>query len=417
MQIKSDSSCFWLKSRGEGWRMANENSFRERKMNSRRNEMGGEERVRLLIREAAVFKDKNQRRFWSCCSLSRSVKTKSLQRGVNRMRKIFMLFGLVICALVVSMPSWADDLKECMSEMMSQVSDSMTIGDLRLKCQEQIQSGAYPAAEKEEAVVSERFRLDKEHVLEPFTIMAHKPNYLLFGAYNSAGYDAELFREQYDNSTINFDDTEAQFQVSIKVPLMVNLFDTLDVYGAYTNRSFWQYYNDDISSPFRETNHEPELWAQFRSNWEFFGFTNTSNWFGIVHQSNGQGGVLSRSWNRLYANFIVERGNFAFQVKPWYRIQEDDDDDDNPDITDYLGHYELRAAYKWKEHVFSVMSRNNLESGFSKGAVEMAWSFPLWDYPYLKGYVQYFTGYGESLIDYDSYVNRIGIGIALTDFL
>jgi phospholipase A1 len=67
--------------------------------------------------------------------------------------------------------------------------------------------------------------------------------------------------------------------------------------------------------------------------------------------------------------------------------------------------------------VFSAMSRNNLESGFSRGAVELTWSFPLGNYPFLKGYIQYFNGYGESLIDYDNHVNKIGIGFALTDWL
>ena len=77
---------------------------------------------------------------------------------------------------------------------------------------------------------------------------------------------------------------------------------------------------------------------------------------------------------------------------------------------------ELRASYKLGEHVISAMSRNNLESGFSQGAVELSWSFPLWGWPYLKWYMQYFTGYGESLIDYDQYVNSMGIGISLTDW-
>jgi phospholipase A1 len=176
-------------------------------------------------------------------------------------------------------------------------------------------------------------------------------------------------------------------------------------------------YNSENSSPFRETNHEPEGWLQFNPQWELWGFTNTSNIFGIVHQSNGRGGELSRSWNRIYAGFIVERGNLALSFKPWYRIQENAEDDDNPDITDFLGHGEIRAVYKYKEHVFSVMSRNNLESGFENGALELSWSFPLFNYPYVKGYVQYFTGYGESLIDYNKYVNKIGIGLSLTDWL
>jgi phospholipase A1 len=293
----------------------------------------------------------------------------------------------------------------------------MTIGELRLECEKQIQMGVSPEKDKQVSAVSERLRQDKKHILEPFTLMAHKPNYLLVAAHNTYGYNPEVYQEQFDDPSLEVKDTEAQFQLSVKFPLAVNLFNTFDLYAAYTNRSFWQVYSSDISAPFRETNHEPEGWIQFNPKWEFLGFTNTANLFGIVHQSNGRGGTLSRSWNRIYANFVVDRGNFALSFKPWFRISEDDEDDDNPDITDYLGHYEIRAAYKWKEHVFSAMSRNNLESGFENGAVEVSWSFPFWSYPYLKGYVQYFTGYGESLIDYDQYVNRIGIGVALTDWL
>ena len=336
------------------------------------------------------------------------------------MEKRTILSLAIFCLL----PSWtsapqvckAVDLGECMTAKMQQASDSMTIGELRLACEKELHVGTYSAKDKQPSVASERVRQDKEHVLQPFTLMAHKPNYILLGAHNFYGYDSEAYQTSRGDQSIEADDTEAQFQLSAKFPLAVNLFDMVDVYSAYTNRSFWQVYNES-SAPFRETNHEPEGWVQFNPKWEFWGFTNTANIFGIVHQSNGRGGTLSRSWNRLYANFIVERGALALSIKPWYRIPEDDEDDDNPDITDYLGHSEVRAAYKFQDHVFSVMSRNNLESGFSKGAVELSWSFPLFDYPYLKGYVQYFTGYGESLIDYDNYVNRIGVGFAVTDWL
>ena len=311
----------------------------------------------------------------------------------------------------------ADDMEACLTEMLLQSSDSTTVGEIRARCAEQIHDETDEEQDDQPSVANYRLIEDRKHVLLPFTLMAHKPNYFLAGAYNSKGYDPDLFREEYHDPTLEFDDTEAQFQISLKVPLWVSLFDKFDIYGAYTNRSFWQVYNTDISSPFRETNHEPEVWAQFSPSWEIFGFRNLANSFGVVHQSNGQGGVLSRSWNRVYANFIFAKGNFAFGIKPWIRISEDADNDDNPDITDYLGHYEIRAAYKRNEQVFSVMSRNNLESGFDKGAFEFSWSFPLWKYPYLKGYIQYFRGYGESLIDYNHFVNRIGIGISLTDWL
>lgn len=333
-------------------------------------------------------------------------------------QSISYLAAIVIIATICFMPnsSLANDLNECMTKMMQQADDSMTIGALRLDCEKQIHAGTFTAVETESQAVSERRRQDEAHVLQPFTLMSHKPNYLLLAAYNAKGYDPEVYQEMFNDPSLDVDDTEAQFQISIKTPLAVNLFNMMDIYAAYTNRSFWQVYNSD-SAPFRETNHEPEAWLQFNTNWELWGFTNPANGLGVVHQSNGRGGVLSRSWNRIYANFVVERGNFGISLKPWYRIPEDAEDDDNSDITDYLGHYEIRAAYKWNDHVFSAMSRNNLESGFEKGAVELSWSFPLGDYPYLNGYVQYFTGYGESLIDYDNYVNKVGIGICLTDWL
>lgn len=335
-------------------------------------------------------------------------------------RKWLVFFSLVFTGLsgfFTPVYAVADDMESCLTQTLLQSSDSTTVGEIRTRCAQLFHDETGEAQDEQSSVAGNRLKEDRKHVLQPFTLMAHKPNYFLAGAYNSKGYDPDLFREEYHDPTLEFDDTEAQFQISLKVPLWVGLFDKVDIYGAYTNRSFWQVYNRDISSPFRETNHEPEVWAQFSPSWEILGFRNLANSFGVVHQSNGQGGVLSRSWNRVYANFIFAKGNFAFGIKPWIRISEDADSDDNPDITDYLGHYEIRAAYKRNEQVFSVMSRNNLESGFDKGAFEFSWSFPLWKYPYLKGYIQYFRGYGESLIDYNHFVNRIGIGISLTDWL
>jgi phospholipase A1 len=47
--------------------------------------------------------------------------------------------------------------------------------------------------------------------------------------------------------------------------------------------------------------------------------------------------------------------------------------------------------------------------------VELGWSYGLTTN--LRLYAQYFNGYGESLVDYDHSVNRIGIGVMLNDWL
>ncbi|MBT8046918.1 MAG: phospholipase A [Xanthomonadales bacterium] len=266
--------------------------------------------------------------------------------------------------------------------------------------------------------IGTRLASERAAAAQPFSILAHRPNFFMPVVYNREGWSPELFRRQSGDPGFENKNVEGQFQISLKVPLAVGLFNgRMDLYGAYTNHSFWQMYNSDFSEPFRETNHEPEVWAQFENDWEVLGLINTVNTFGWVHQSNGRSGVLSRSWDRLAATFVFERGRWVFAVRPWIWLTTDKGKSDNPDIDDYMGHGELRAVYGRKGHVFSAMLRNQLESGFERGAVELSWSFPVFDYPYLKGYVQYFYGYGESLIDYNNKVNRIGIGISITDWL
>ena len=304
--------------------------------------------------------------------------------------------------------------QECLLKALETASGGTTVDELRVQCQAEKLT---VAEKKDEGIIEARIYTDDENVLRPFTLMAHKPNFILLASYNS-NPNNDPWREASGDPNLELDTVEAQFQVSIKVPLAVDLFkNKVDIFGAYTVRSFWQVYNSDLSAPFRETNYSPEAWLQFRNDWSIWGFKNSVNMFGFVHQSNGRNEPISRSWNRIFANFVFEKGNLVFGIKPWYRISEDEADDNNPDITDYLGHGELLAAYKWRGHVFSIISRNNLESGFSRGAVEGTWSFPLGSYKYVKGYVQGFTGYGQSLIDYNSYESTVGFGFAVTDWL
>ena len=300
---------------------------------------------------------------------------------------------------------------ECVMELANTAEDSMTLAEIRTQCTLTEHVAADSTTADEESAISQvdrRLAAEREAAASPYSILAHRPNYFLVAAYNWEGWNSE-----FDNKNI-----ESQFQISLKVPLAVGLFnDRMDIYGAYTNRSFWQMYNSGDSEPFRETNHAPEIWAQFQNDWKVWGLTNSVNTVGFVHKSNGRSGEFSRSWNRVYASFLFERGNWTYDLKPWIWVSKDREGSDNPDIDDYMGYGEFRTSYGKNNHVVSGMFRNLLESGFNKGAVELSWSFPVFDYPYLRGYVQYFYGYGESLIDYNQKVNRLGIGISVTDWL
>jgi phospholipase A1 len=221
----------------------------------------------------------------------------------------------------------------------------------------------------------------------------------------------------------NLDATEVELQLSIKILLREGLFDDNGhLYLGYTNHALWQLYNRDISAPFRETNHQPELILSFTNDWEIWGFRNVLNEAILNHQSNGQSGLLSRSWNRIMLNSVFEKDRFVFAFNPWYRLPEpaqrfpgDPRGDDNPDIEKYMGNFELTGAYQYNKDIFSVMLRNNLRSD-NKGAVELGWSFPLSRrMPNMRGYVKYFSGYGQSLIDYNDNTDALGMGVVLTD--
>lgn len=273
-----------------------------------------------------------------------------------------------------------------------------------------------------EKIQTERLAADSPYVLLP-----HRPNYVLPVSWQSDPSDREI-EQMLQNVTgdpsisdngHHYDNLEAVFQLSIKYQLAEGMFGKLSrVEVAYTNRSFWQSYSSAISRPFRETNHEPELifsW-QTQNKWvDYFSLA-------LNHQSNGQTSSLSRSWNRV----ILEGGSVfpigVLRARVWWRMPEkssadplDPADDDNPHIEHYMGPGELSFLYAHGRHSVSVMARNNFDFSRNKGALEVGWSFPMTKR--IKGYVHYFTGYGESLIDYNRSQQRFGIGIKLSDWL
>lgn len=101
-------------------------------------------------------------------------------------------------------------------------------------------------------------------------------------------------------------------------------------------------------------------------------------------------------------------------VQPWYRIPEASEDD-NSDISKYMGYANYLAVYKLSDdRTFSLRLMNNLRSD-NRSSVEFGYSFSMGDT--IKGFFQYYNGYGESLIDYNHRIERFGIGIMLNDWL
>jgi len=249
---------------------------------------------------------------------------------------------------------------------------------------------------------------------KPFVLIPHKPNYIV-GSWTN---DLEQQNEIYD-------DFETKFQISFKVPLTKRDADTKWLwFFGYTQVSVWQMLNFEHSAPFRDTNFEPELMLYRLTNTDILGWKMRLINFGLVdHQSNGQVPPYSRSWNRSYIEFIMERGRNYIGFKAWHRWNESQKDnpddyegDDNPEIEEYVGHGELRFLHIGERNNFGLVIRDTTHRD-GRGSFQFDWSFPVSDKEGLRLYIQYFKGYGETLIDYNIKRERFGVGLMLADWL
>ena len=266
-------------------------------------------------------------------------------------------------------------------------------------------------------LLDSRWELARDSKLGVFNFRAYKPVYLL-PAFYTTDVNTTPQSPNPDNTVTTpqaLGDVEAKFQISFKTKALENLFgDNGDVWMAYTQSSRWQVYNGDNSRPFRETNYEPEVLLVFRNGYRLGGWHGRMASIGINHQSNGRSDPFSRSWNRVIGTVALDRENWALTLRPWWRVP-DGSEDDNPDIENYMGRGDLTLVHTRGGHELALMARHSLRGGEdSRGALQFDWGFPI--NRTLRGHVQVFDGYGESLIDYNHRATYVGLGISLMEW-
>ena len=331
------------------------------------------------------------------------------------MRSIMVGAGLLFCSV-----SWADSTQPsqppvnlisytptsydiCARNLLLNGDDSLTLGEIREQC---------AIIKAEEPVLSKRRVSEVLTEKNPFVLTPHRVNYIMLGHY-MPGINKAPFEAQNPSKPSSFEDTELQFQFSFKVPIAKSAFFGLgDIYAAYTNRSFWQALDDKDSIPFRETNHEPEIWAEIATDLTLLHFNLHKVLIGFNHQSNGQSGTLSRGWNRLFIQGLLQKANGFASFKTWQRFDEQDEFDNSFDYNKYLGDYELELGYRSNKHTYGITLKNRYQLN-EYGSIQLDYTYPLTKK--IKGYVQWFRGYGDSLIDLDYHTNKIGLGIVLAD--
>lgn len=224
--------------------------------------------------------------------------------------------------------------------------------------------------------------------------------------------------------------SETRINLSVRTKIAQGLLtggdpNRLDsVWFAYSQQSYWQLFNSDLSRPFRATDHEPELIYIFPvesalpSGWRL-----RYGGIGVNHQSNGQSLPLSRSWNRIIGRAGLELGSkVSITGALWQRIPEDSTSDDNPDIVDRVGRAELSTVWNvdpLNSLAFTV--RHSLQNSDS-GSVRLAWFRKVGsavdnaNRSSLRLHTELFSGYGDSLMDYNRKRTVFSVGLTLLDW-
>lgn len=228
---------------------------------------------------------------------------------------------------------------------------------------------------------------------------------------------------------VDYRSTEARIQLSVRTKLVQGLLTQGhptrkdSVWFGYSQQSYWQLFSPHISRPFRTTDHEPEMVYVYPTDAQLpWGWRWRYSGIGIVHQSNGQSLPLSRSWNRAYLMTGIEWGNrWVVNARLWKRIPENATSDDNPGISDYMGRGELSAFWNiTPQNTLGATLRHSLSST-SRGSVRLEWMQALGaglggGKSNLRLHTQLFSGYGDSMIDYNRKRTVLTVGLSLVDF-
>jgi len=339
-----------------------------------------------------------------------------------------VLVGILVSGsmdVAVASAAYADATADCYLQHIAEVSEETTVAELRALCAgaaadntaadasgtdgTPIEPGLLAKKEEPVASFSQQIAAERQSLDRSYSLTPHQPNYLLAYSLRNNPNQPVVLEEQG-----RLDKQEALLQISVKFPLWRRMLGTEnDLLFGYTSKSWFQAYNAALSKPFRETNYEPEIF------WRHYGGirlplgVNIAGWdLGYNHQSNGRSEPLSRSWDRIMGRMALDvTPNLSLALRAWYRLPEDEDSDDNPDIHQYLGYGDVRAIWTPNRNTLTAMFR----PGTEKNAFEFTWSYPITKH--FRLYALYFNGYGESLIDYDQKVERIGIGFTINDYL
>ncbi len=231
-------------------------------------------------------------------------------------------------------------------------------------------------------------------------------------------------------AALGYSPSETRIQLSVRTKMAQGMLTRQQplkrdsLWFGYSQQSNWQLFSGDLSRPFRTTDHEPEVTYIYPTDAQLpLGWRLRYSGLSLVHQSNGQPLPLSRSWNRAVLMAGMEKGDkFRIEGRLWKRLNEDALDDDNPDISDKIGRAELAGFWDVNpDNTLGVTLRHTLRAD-TNGSVRLEWLRKLGTSGIpgsqngLRFHTQLFTGYGDSLVDYNRQRTVLSIGLSLVDW-
>lgn len=238
---------------------------------------------------------------------------------------------------------------------------------------------------------------------------------------NFQSYRPSYFGYRLSHSDENNED-EIKFQLSLKYQLVEDVKTDINIVNAvssnwffgYTQKSFWSI--QESSEPFRESNFSPELFKEYtREDWSQDKALKSIRFGFIQHESTGESGTGSQGWNISYIEPIFKFGKLSVAPKIWVPAlfqSKTDMAPDNPDIFDFYGHGEIKVYYvQTKRLSHSLMYRQGDNSDLYGFRWQTDYSARLLDWT-PKVFIQYWSGYGESLKDYNNKTTGLIVGLS-----
>lgn len=331
----------------------------------------------------------------------------------SRIAPTCLLMALLCLPGIALAAGAGDKLRACL-EMQDKVPSEQALECYNRAAQEQLNQSE---AKKQPSAKIYPKSLAEEWAPSDDSLHSYKPIYYLVYSHSSRPNNSPTSPNPNNQvpASYTLDNKEMKFQISVKGHMFGENRTTL--WFGYTQLSFWQFYDWEHSQPFRENNFEPELIISHRprdaalvAGWSA-SFINLA----FLHQSNGQALPRSRGWNRAYLQAGLEQNlgderRLVLLPRLWYRLGGGGIDDDNPDIEHHLGHGDLELRYHHNDKaVLTALARIHslqLDLALSSKLVT-----PLLHSTNL--HLQYFDGYGESLIDYNQRHRTMGVGISM----